>query len=113
MATPTKVPFVDLTRLHAPLKADILARISSIIDRSAFVLGPEVEAFEKEFAAFIGSKHSVGVSSGLDALKLALLALGVGPGDEVITSASTFIATAYAASQVGAKPVLVDCESTT
>ena len=105
-----KVPFVDLTRIHAPLKAEILARIGTIIDQSAFVLGPDVEAFEKQFADFLGMPHVVGVASGLDALKLALLALGIAPGDEVITSANTFIATAYAISATGAKPVLVDAE---
>jgi dTDP-4-amino-4,6-dideoxygalactose transaminase len=106
----TKVPFVDLSRIHAPLKAEILNRISSVIDRSAFVLGPDVEAFEKDFAAFIGAPHAVGVSNGLDALKVALQAVGVGPGDEVVIPANTFIATAYAVSALGATPVLVDCE---
>lgn len=108
-----KVPFADLTRIHAPLKAEILNRLGSIIDRSAFVLGPEVEAFEKDFASFVGTTHSIGVASGLDALKLALQAIGVGPGDEVITSANTFVATAFAASAVGAKVVLVDVEEDT
>jgi dTDP-4-amino-4,6-dideoxygalactose transaminase len=106
----TKVPFVDLTRIHAPLKEDILKRIGSIIDRSAFVLGPEVDSFERDFAAFVGSAHAVGVSSGLDALILALKALEIGPGDEVIVPANTFIATAFAVSSCGAKPILVDCE---
>lgn len=105
-----KVPFADLTRIHSPLKEELLRKIGAIIDRSAFVLGPEVEAFEKDFASFVGSAHAVGVASGLDALKLALQALGVGSGDEVITAANTFIATAFAISAVGAKPVLVDCE---
>src|ERR1700730_14133156 len=97
-----KVPFVDLSRIHASLKDDILKRIGSIIDRSAFVLGPEVEAFEKEFAAFIGTPPAVGVASGLDALVLALKALDIGPGDEVIIPANTFIATAFAVSACGA-----------
>lgn len=110
---PTPVPFVDLSRIHSPLKGELLARIGSIIDRSAFVLAPEVEKFENEFAAFVGTKHAVGVNSGLDALKLGLEALGVGPGDEVITAANTFVATAFAASAVGAKVVLVDCEEDT
>ena len=107
----TKVPFVDLTRIHAPIKDQILQKIGSIIDRSAFVLGPEVEEFEKQFAAFVGSPHCVGVNSGLDALKLALQALQVGQGDEVIVPANTFIATALAASALGAKIVLVDAET--
>lgn len=109
-SAPTSVPFADLTRVNSPLKDEILKRIGAIIDRSSYVLGPEVEAFEKDFAKFVGTPHCLGLNSGLDALKLALEALGVGPGDEVITSANTFIATAYAISQVGAKPVLVDCE---
>lgn len=105
-----KVPFLDLSRIHAPVKDDVLSRISSIIDRSAFVLGPEVAAFEKEFSSFVGTRHTIGVSSGLDALKLALRALSIGPGDEVITAANTFVATAFAISSTGAKVVLVDIE---
>ena len=104
------VPFVDLSRIHKDLKKDILDRIGSIIDRSAFVLGPEVEAFEKSFAEYCGTKYCVGVSNGLDAIQVALQAAGVGPGDEVITAANTFIATAYAISATGAKVVLVDAD---
>jgi dTDP-4-amino-4,6-dideoxygalactose transaminase len=113
MTIPTKVPFMDLKRIHGPLKEEILARISSIIDRSAFVLGSEVEGFEKEFAGYVGMRHAIGVANGLDALKLALQAQGVGPGDEVITAANTFAATAFAISSVGARPVLADVEERT
>lgn len=105
-----KVPFMDLKRIHAPIKEELLARIGSIIDRSAFILGPEVEGFEKEFAAYVGTPHALGVANGLDALKLALQALGIGPGDEVILPANTFAATSFAISHVGARPVLVDVE---
>ncbi|HUP58639.1 MAG TPA: DegT/DnrJ/EryC1/StrS family aminotransferase, partial [Bdellovibrionota bacterium] len=113
MTIPIKVPFMDLKRIHGPLKEEILARISSIIDRSAFVLGSEVEGFEKEFAGYVDTKHAIGVANGLDALKLALQAQGVGPGDEVITAANTFAATAFAISSVGARPVLADVEERT
>lgn len=101
---------MDLKRIHAPLKEEILSRLGTIIDRSAFILGAEVEAFEKEFAEYVGAKNALGVANGLDALKLSLQAIGVGPGDEVITSANTFAATAFAVSSVGAKPVFVDIE---
>lgn len=101
---------MDLKRIHAPMKEEILSRISSIIDRSAFILGSEVENFEKEFAAYVGTKSALGVANGLDALKLALQALNIGPGDEVITAANTFAATAFAISSVGAKPVFADIE---
>jgi dTDP-4-amino-4,6-dideoxygalactose transaminase len=113
MTRPARVPFADLTRIHGPIKQEILARIGSIIDRSAFVLGSEVEMFEKHFASFVGAQHVVGVASGLDALKLAVQAMGIGPGDEVITAANTFIATAFAITSTGAQVVLVDCEDET
>lgn len=106
-----KVPFMDLKKIHAPIKEEILSRIGAIIDRSAFILGPEVENFEKEFATYVGTSSSLGVANGLDALKLALQALDIGPGDEVITAANTFAATAFAISSVGARPVLVDVEA--
>src|SRR4051812_23578048 len=109
----TPVPFMDLSRIHQPLKEEMMRRISSIIDHSGFVLGPEVEAFEREFAGFIGAAQAIGVASGLDALKIALQALGIGPGDEVITAANTFVATAFAISELGARPVLVDVEEDT
>lgn len=106
----TAVPFVDLHRIHQPLKDAFLAKVSTLIDSSQFVLGTEVENFEKEFAEYNQSKYCVGVSNGLDALTLALLALGIGPGDEVIVPANTFIATAYAVTHTGAKPVFCDVD---
>src|SRR5688572_29568471 len=109
----TKVPFMDLKRIHAPIKEEVLARIGAVIDRSGFILGAEVEGFEKEFATYVGSTSCLGVANGLDALRLALQALDIGPGDEVIIPANTFAATAFAASQIGAKPVFVDVEPTT
>ncbi len=106
----TKVPFMDLNRIHAPIKDEILSRIGTIIDRSGFILGSEVEAFEKDFAAYVGSSFALGVANGLDALKLALQSVDIGPGDEVITAANTFAATAFAISAVGARPVFAEIE---
>jgi len=105
------VPFLDLKSPHRELADEILAKWRQILEGAAFVGGPEVEAFEQEFAEFAGTEHCVGVSSGTDALRLALQAMGVGPGDEVITVPNTFIATTEAITQVGAKPVFVDVEA--
>ena len=107
------VPFVDLAAQHAALRGEIDAAIAHVIDQGQFVLGDEVARFEAEFAAYCGARFAVGVASGLDALTLALTALGIGPGDEVITAANTFIATALAIVRVGARPVLVDCHPET
>jgi len=87
---------------------EILAEIRRHLVKCEFTLGPEVDQFEKSFAAMIGTKYAVGVNSGTDALKLGLKAAGVGYGDEVITAANTFIATVGAIAEIGAKPVLVD-----
>jgi dTDP-4-amino-4,6-dideoxygalactose transaminase len=105
-----KVPFVDLQSLHSGLESELLEVFSRVIKSSAFVLGPEVKAFEREFAAYVGTTHCVAVSNGTAALQLALVALGVGPGDEVITVAHTFIATAEAITALGARPVFVDID---
>jgi dTDP-4-amino-4,6-dideoxygalactose transaminase len=105
------VPFLDLSGLHADLKAGVLADIADVIDASAFTNGPQVAAFEAAFAGWCRTRHAVGVSSGLDALRLGLLAAGCGDGDEVLVPANTFIATLEAVSQAGGVPVLVDvCE---
>ncbi len=109
MDRPT-LPLVDLRRQYASIKTEIDEKISGVLKSTAFILGSEVKEFEKEFAAFCSVGLSVGVNSGTDALSLALLALGVGEGDEVITSPNTFIATAAAISHVGARPVLVDVD---
>src|SRR4051812_49950392 len=101
---------VDLVRQHAALHDEILAAWSRILSSGAFVSGPEVEAFEREFAAACEVSHCIAVSSGTDALVLALRALGVGPGDRVIVPANTFFATAEAVSLAGAEPALVDCD---
>ncbi len=103
------VPFVDLKAQAVELRAEFDAAFRSITERAAYVMGPELTQFEEAFAAFCGCSHAVGVSSGTDAVKLALVAAGVRPGDEVIVPANTFIATAEAVSHVGATPIFVDC----
>jgi dTDP-4-amino-4,6-dideoxygalactose transaminase len=108
-----QVPFVDLGAQHRELEPDLGRAVQSVIDRGDFILGGDVAAFEDEFAAYSESAHGVGVDSGLSALDLALRALGVGPGDEVITVANTFVASALAISQAGATPVLVDMDPAT
>jgi dTDP-4-amino-4,6-dideoxygalactose transaminase len=104
-----RVPFVDLKAQAESLGPAYGAILESIVGRAAYTLGPELERFEAEFAAYCGCEHAVGVSTGTDALKLAYLAAGVRPGDEVILPANTFIATAEAVSHIGARPVFVDC----
>jgi dTDP-4-amino-4,6-dideoxygalactose transaminase len=104
------VPFLDLEAHHAPLREEIAAAIDRVVDSSAFAGGPFVTRFEDEFARFCGTEHAIGVSSGTDALWLAMHALGIGPGDEVITVPMTFIATVEAISRTGARPVFVDIE---
>ena len=107
------VPFVDLAAHHAPIKDQIEKAVTNVISHGKYILGPEVEAFEKGFAAMVGAKHGIGVGTGLDALRLAFEAAGVKAGDEVIVPGNTFIATALAVSAVGAVPVLVDCDEVT
>ena len=104
----SKVPFVDLSLGHAPLTDALLDDLASLIASSAFVNGPQVQDFERAFASYCGSEHCVGLASGLDALRLALIALGIGPGDEVIVPAQTFVATLEAVTQAGGTPVVVD-----
>jgi len=108
-----KVPFLDLKAQYEAIRPEIEDAIRHVLDKTAFAGGPFVAQFEKEFAAHCGTQFAAGVGSGTDALWLALLAIGVGPGDEVITVADTFIATAEAISYCGAKPVFVDVEPAT
>ncbi len=105
-----KVPFVDLQAQYETIRGEITDAVGRVLDSAAFVGGPFVEAFEKEFADFSGCRYAVGVSSGTSALWMTLLCLGIGPGDEVITVPNTFIATAEAISFCGARPVFVDIE---
>ena len=104
------IPYIDLSKQNQPIKEELMAAISDVLDNNAFILGPEVEAFEEDFASYSGSKHAIAVNSGTSALHIGMLLLGVGPGDEVITTPFTFAATAWAISYVGAKPVFVDIE---
>jgi len=104
------VPFVDLSRAEREIHPTITGVIEDVVKNGNFILGPEVEAFEEEFARYCGVKRGVGVGSGTEALFLALRSVGVGPGDEVITAANTFIATFNAISLCGAVPVPVDAE---
>jgi dTDP-4-amino-4,6-dideoxygalactose transaminase len=102
------VPFLDLARTNGPLRDAILADISDLIDSNAFTNGPQVREFEEAWAEYCGTRYCVGIASGLDALRLALIGLDIGPGDEVIVPANTFVASAEAITQAGATPVLVD-----
>lgn len=107
------IPFVDLVTQHGEIQGEIDAAIQPVLSQCNFILGSQVEEFEQAFARFVGTEHAIGVSSGLDALRLALMALDVGSGDEVILPANTYIATALAVSAVGARPTLVDCDPKT
>jgi dTDP-4-amino-4,6-dideoxygalactose transaminase len=107
------VPYADLKTQYAALREEVLAAIDRVGSKAAFVLGEEVQEFEREFAAYCGMKHCVAVNSGTSALHLALLGVGVHSGDEVITTPNTFIATAEAISYTGAKPVFVDIDPRT
>lgn len=108
-----KIPFFDLKRQHALLKGEITEAITKVMDDTAFSGGPYVDEFEKRFAAYCGTRHAAGVGSGTDALHLVMRSLDIGPGDEVILPANTFIATAWGVSYVGATPVFVDCDPET
>ena len=107
------IPMVNLQAQYADIKDEIAQGFAETLDSCAFILGPNVHAFEQEAAAYLGVKHAIGCASGTDALHLALLANGIGAGDEVITSAFTFIATAEAIKYVGATPVFVDIDPQT
>jgi dTDP-4-amino-4,6-dideoxygalactose transaminase len=107
------IPWVNLTQQHRAIRNEINAVIQDILDRGAFILGPEVDKLEEEFAAYCGTKYAVGVDSGLSALELSLRALGIGPGHEVIVPAHTFTATAAAVTFAGATPIFVDIDPET
>ena len=107
------VPLIDLKIQHRSIASEVEAAIKNVCDNTAFVLSDEMKTFESEFADYCGVKHGIGVANGTEALFLALKALGVGEGDEVIVPANTFIATAAAVSHAGAVPVFVDCDPET
>ncbi len=104
------IPFADLKGQYQSIKTEINSAVLGVLESSQFVLGREVAAFEESFAAYCGAKHAIGVNSGTSALHLALLAAGVGPGDEVITTPFTFVATVAAIYYTGARPVYVDID---
>src|SRR5512140_2033001 len=107
------VAYLDLAAHMRPLRKEIDAAIARTLDKCSFCLGPDVAQFEKDFARFCGAEHCVGLNSGTSALHIALMLLNVGPGDEVITTPFTFVATSWAISYVGAKPVYVDVDDAT
>lgn len=107
------VPYLDLAAQMRPLRAEVDAAIATALDRCSFVLGPDVAEFEREFAAYCGARHSVAFNSGTSALHVAMRLLDIGPGDEVITTPYTFIATSWAIRYVGARPVYVDIDDAT
>ena len=113
ISTDWPFPFVELDNADPELLAELIAVVADVARRAAFTLGDEVEAFEREFAAYCGAREAVGVSSGTEALVLALRALEIGPGDEVVVPANTFIATAEAVTLVGARPRVVDVDPAT
>ena len=110
---PDRIPLLDLQAQHAPLRDEILAAVTRVCDSQRFIMGPEIDAFEREIALQIGVPHAVAVSSGTDALLVALMALGVTAGDEVVTTTFSFFATAGTIARLGAKPVLVDIDAAT
>ena len=107
------IPLLDLRRQFEPIRNEIMREVERVIESQRFILGEDVERFERNFAAYCGTAHAVGCASGTDALELALLAFDIGPGDEVLTVPYSFFATAGAIMSVGAKPVFVDVEPDT
>jgi dTDP-4-amino-4,6-dideoxygalactose transaminase len=109
----TPIPILDLTRHDEQLRREVALAVEGVFASGRFVLGPAVERFERDLAAFLGARHAIGVSSGTDALLVSLMALEVGPGDEVVTSPFSFFASAGAVARLGARPVFVDIERET
>src|SRR5258708_19090369 len=111
--TTRAIPLLDLRRQFDPIRDEVMREVTRVIESQRFILGDDVERFERNFAQYCGTTHAIGCASGTDALELALLALDIGPGDEVLTVPYSFFATAGAILAVGAKPVFVDVEPVT
>jgi dTDP-4-amino-4,6-dideoxygalactose transaminase len=111
--TTISVPLFDTRTPLEPLRDEIAARIADVVEGARFILGPEVSAFEREFAEYVGARHAIGVANGTDAITLALRAMGVGPGDEVVVPSFTFYASAEAIPLTGARPVFCDVDPET
>ena len=107
------IPFIDLKTQYQALKPQIQARIDAVLEHGQYIMGPEVKALEDKLAAFTGAKHCITCASGTEALLMSLMALGIGPGDEIVTTPFTFVATAEVIVLLGAKPVFVDVEPDT
>src|SRR5216110_1011392 len=108
-----RVPLLDLDAQYRPLREALLAAMTRVCDSQRFIMGPEIDALERELAAMLGIEHAIAVSSGTDAVLLALMTLDVRPGDEVITPTYSFFATAGCVARLGARPVLVDSDPET
>src|SRR5215471_18376985 len=113
MARTASIPLLDLKAQYASIRDEVRSALDRVIESQKFILGPEVEEFEREIAAYCRSAHAVGVSSGTDALLAALMAIGIKPGHEVITSPYSFSATAGTIVRLGAKPVFADIDPRT
>src|ERR1700722_2212927 len=111
--TARAIPLLDLRRQFDPIRAEVMREVERVIESQHFILGDDVERFERNFAAYCGTTYAIGCASGTDALELALLALDIGPGDEVLTVPYSFFATTGAILSVGAKPVFVDVDPDT
>ena len=107
------IPFIDLKTQYQALKPQIQARINAVLEHGQYIMGPEVKELEDKLAAYTGSKHCITVASGTEALLMSLMAIGIKPGDEVITTPFTFVATAEVIVLLGAKPIFVDVEPDT